>query len=171
MNRRSFLFFASATGVLSARPGGLQQALEILPPRRNSAPAPGPLCRGTPIRRISATQPTQTALPGNAIPKYVDPLPTFAGRRISAANIKVSIAELQQQVLPASLYASLPAPYREGTLVWGYKVGGAPPHYPGFTIEARSRTRQRSFTKTRCRWRRACKGILPSTRRYIGPIR
>jgi spore coat protein A len=140
MNRRSFLFFASATGVLSARPGGLQQALEIPPPRRNSAPAPGPLCRGAPIRRISATQPTQTALPGNAIPKYVDPLPTFAGRRISEANIKVSIAELQQQVLPAFLYASLPEPYREGTLVWGYKVGGAPPHYPGVTIEARSGT-------------------------------
>lgn len=117
MNRRSFLFLASATGVLSARPGGVQHALDIPPLRRGGAPAPGPLCRGAQFGASAQLNGTPTALPGNAIPKYV------------------AIAEFQQPVLPASLYVSLPGPYRGGTLVWGYNVGGAPPHYPGFTFE------------------------------------
>ena len=87
-----------------------------------------------------SAQIAQTALPGSDILKYVDPLPTFIGARISAENIKVSIAEFQQQVLPASIYEALTEPFGRGTYVWGYKVGGAPAHYPGFTIEAQRGT-------------------------------
>jgi hypothetical protein len=70
----------------------------------------------------------------------VEPLSTFAGARVSAANITVSIEEFQQLVLPASVYSALPAPFGQGTYVWGYQVGHSPPHYPGFTIEARHGT-------------------------------
>ncbi len=52
--------------------------------------------------------------------------------------------EFQQQILPASLYTGVPAPYRAGTYVWGYAVSdGASlygPLYPAFTIEARRGT-------------------------------
>lgn len=90
-----------------------------------------------PIREaLASVQVAQTALPGEAIPKYVDPLPVFAGQRVSATDIAVSIAEFQHPVLPASLYAGLPAPFSAGTFVWGYHVGSAPAYYPGFTIEA-----------------------------------
>jgi spore coat protein A, manganese oxidase len=85
---------------------------------------------------VSALAPSRMALPGSGISKYVEPLPTFAGARVSAANIAVSIEEFQQFVLPASLYSGLPAPFNRGTYVWAYKAGSMPPHYPGFTIEA-----------------------------------
>ena len=52
----------------------------------------------------------------------------------------MSIAEFQQQVLPASIYEALTELFDQGTYVWGYKVGGAPAHYPGFTIEAQRGT-------------------------------
>ena len=45
--------------------------------------------------------------------------------------------EFQQKVLPASVYASLPAPYNQGTYVWGYKLNSAGPQWPAVTIEAR----------------------------------
>jgi FtsP/CotA-like multicopper oxidase with cupredoxin domain len=48
----------------------------------------------------------------------------------------VSISEFQQQILPATIYNPLQEPFVRGTYVWGYKVGDAPLHYPGFTIEA-----------------------------------
>jgi bilirubin oxidase len=80
------------------------------------------------------------ALPGSGIPKYVETLPTFAGSRVSAANIAVSIEEFQQFVLPASIYSALPGAFSQGTYVWGYRVGNMPPHYPGFTIEAQKGT-------------------------------
>ena len=71
----------------------------------------------------------------------MEPLSTFEPEPVlSAAEITVSIEEFQQHVLPASLYSELPAPYDRGTFVWGYRVGNAPPHYPGFTIEARRGT-------------------------------
>ena len=43
-------------------------------------------------------------------------------------------------MLPATIYSALPPPYAQGTFVWGYKVGSAPPHFPGFTIEAQRGT-------------------------------
>jgi FtsP/CotA-like multicopper oxidase with cupredoxin domain len=85
----------------------------------------------------------QTALPGTNIPKYIDRLPTFDGSRISEDKINVSISEFQQRILPAAIYSGLAPPFDGGTHVWGYKVGAAPPHYPGFTIEAQRGTRTR----------------------------
>jgi FtsP/CotA-like multicopper oxidase with cupredoxin domain len=69
----------------------------------------------------------QTPLPGKSIPKYVDPMPNFAGARVSAAAITVGVQEILQQVLPAAFPA---------TIVWAYQVGPRPPFYPGYTIEA-----------------------------------
>jgi spore coat protein A len=140
MNRRSFLLTAGGFGLLSPRIGELHRVVED-PPQRHSGGPIGNLCRSPLVRTASAVTPvTQTALPAAQIPKYVDPLSTFFGARTSAATINVSIQEVQQAVLPAALYAPLPAPFRQGTFVRGYKVGDNPPHYPGFTIEARRGT-------------------------------
>jgi spore coat protein A len=81
--------------------------------------------------------PRQPTLPGAQIPKYVDPVPTFDGRRINGkAAVSIDMVEFQQQVLPASFYASLPAPYSAGTYLWGYKINGGAPSFPAVTIEA-----------------------------------
>jgi spore coat protein A len=86
----------------------------------------------------------QTHHPGVFFEKYATPLPYFAGARVGGTNITVSYEEFRQRVLPETFYdgggpfALPPAlpPYDSGTLVWGYKVGGSPPLWPGFTIEA-----------------------------------
>ena len=125
MLRRSFLLMAGGAGVLSPR-------------GRNPGIAAGALCRGGPIRNTSASAAmARMALPGSDIPKYVEPLTTLHGARVAAPNVAVSVEEFRQYVLPASFYPELAAPFDQGTLVWGYKVGDAPAHYPGFTIEAR----------------------------------
>jgi FtsP/CotA-like multicopper oxidase with cupredoxin domain len=80
----------------------------------------------------------QTPLSGNSIPKFVDPLPTFAGKRADAtATLHVNMAEFQQKVLPASVYAGLQRPFSQGTYLWGYDIDGAGPSWPARTIEAR----------------------------------
>ena len=62
----------------------------------------------------------QTPLSGNTIPKFVDRLPTFAGRRADATTtLHVNMAEFQQKVLPDSVYAPLQSPYKRGTYLWG----------------------------------------------------
>jgi FtsP/CotA-like multicopper oxidase with cupredoxin domain len=137
MRRRSFLLMAGGATLFSPRASGLPQLLDPLR-SQSSDRIGGALCRGGPVRAASASVASaRMALPGSDIPKYVEPLPTFAGSRASGANITVSIEEFQQTVLPASVYSTLPAPFGQGTYVWGYRVGGMPPHYPGFTIEAR----------------------------------
>jgi FtsP/CotA-like multicopper oxidase with cupredoxin domain len=137
MNRRAFFLMAGGLGLLSPRPGLLGKAFEHPAQRRSGDRIARTLCRGAPAGPSSASaQISQTALAGADIPKYVDPLPTFTGARISAADIRVSITEFQQPVLPATVYEALPSPFNGGTFVWGYKVGAAPPHFPGFTIEA-----------------------------------
>jgi len=65
----------------------------------------------------------QTALSGASIPRFVTPLPTFAGRRSADPEQHVSMLEFQQRVLPDSFYRRLPAPFRRGTYLWGYAVG------------------------------------------------
>ena len=81
--------------------------------------------------------PRQSTLPGARIPKYVDPVPTFNGKRIDGkAAVTVDMVEFQQKILPASVYASLPAPYNAGTYLWGYKMNGGAPSFPAMTIEA-----------------------------------
>lgn len=93
------------------------------------------LCPVLPV--LASVQVAQTPLAGNAIPKYVDPLPTFTGNRVTGTNITVSMDEVQQMVLPASVYAGLPAPFNAGSYVWAYNTGGKGSLYPGFTIEAK----------------------------------
>ncbi len=93
------------------------------------------------------TAQAQAPLPLNPllIPKYVDPLPTFVGNRVDGTQpLTVRMQELQQQVLPASMYAGLPAPFNTGTYVWGYQISDGAntygPLYPAYTIEAQRGT-------------------------------
>jgi spore coat protein A, manganese oxidase len=86
----------------------------------------------------------QTPLPGSRIPQFVEPLTTFAGRRVAGSSLQVGMLEFQQRLLPSSTYDRLPAPYNKGSFVWGYAIGSAgsnpPPSFPGVTIEAREGT-------------------------------
>lgn len=79
----------------------------------------------------------QTPLLGAAIPQYADPVPTFSNKRVNGRRpVDVDMLEVQQKVLPQSVYATLSAPFNKGTFVWAYKVGNRPAHWPGYTIEA-----------------------------------
>src|SRR5256885_12681817 len=95
-------------------------------------------------RRIASTESVrkaQTPLDGNSLPRFVEPLPTFQGRRIDGTSpIQVNMEEFQQKVLPASFYAALPAPYDQGTYLWGYDLNGTGASWPARTIEARKGT-------------------------------
>lgn len=91
----------------------------------------------TVVTRASVAVP-QTPLDGTTIPRFVDPLPTFNGRRVDAtATVNVNMQEFQQKVLPAATYASLSAPYNAGTFLWGYNINNAGPSWPARTIEAK----------------------------------
>ena len=100
----------------------------------------------------------QQALEPEEIPKFVEPVPLFNGSRVKGnRKLTISTEEFQQQILPASFYASLPdkVTYRDvatgetvveinpqlGTYVWGYKIKRGKkiygPNYPGFTIVAK----------------------------------
>ena len=80
----------------------------------------------------------QTPLEGTSIPRFVDPLPTFNGRRVDGtATVNVNMQEFQQKVLPASIYSSLAPPYNAGTFLWGYNINGAGASWPARTIEAK----------------------------------
>ena len=91
-------------------------------------------------RAFASVQVPQTPLLGANIPKYVDPLPTFAGKRVTSTSLTTQMLEIQQKALPASMYSSLPAPFNAGTYVWAYKVDGKPANWPGFSIEAQRGT-------------------------------
>ncbi len=95
-------------------------------------------------RANASVRVAQTALPGANITRYVSPLPTFVGRRTTGTSLQVGMFEFQQNVLPDSFYASLAAPFTDGTYLWGYAVGPAgarpSPQYPGVTIEAQRGT-------------------------------
>ena len=129
LTRRRFLQLSAAGGALGA------------------AVATGavPLAWDTRRALASALMPGQVPLLGRAIPKWVDPLPHFAGNRIDGTrSLTVTMAEFQQKVLPASAYAALPPPYGAGTYVWGYGISDGQnafgPLYPAFSIEARRGT-------------------------------
>ncbi len=92
-------------------------------------------------RAIASVQVPQTPLPGKGIPKYVDWLPHFAGVRVTSSNLAVDMLEFQQYVLPEAFHKGLfpigsTDPLTNGTWVWGYKINGNGPLYPGFTVEA-----------------------------------
>jgi spore coat protein A, manganese oxidase len=87
---------------------------------------------------VAQTVVAQTPLQGTSIPRFVDPLPTFNGRRVDGtATVNVNMQEFQQKVLPASIYASLAAPYNAGTYLWGYNINNGGASWPGRTIESK----------------------------------
>lgn len=92
----------------------------------------------TGLAQQSSVVTPQTPLLAANIPKFVDPLPTQFGRRVNATvTLQIDAQEFQQKVLPASVYASLPAPYNQGTFLWGYNINGLGPSWPARTLEAR----------------------------------
>ncbi|HSR97398.1 MAG TPA: multicopper oxidase [Kofleriaceae bacterium] len=104
-------------------------------------------CMGNdePTEVTAAVQPSvlvpQTPLDGATVPKYVAALPTLGGSRVDGTRtINVSMVEFQQRMLPNSMYANLPAPFNNGTFLWGYQVDGRAAHFPAATIEARQGT-------------------------------
>ena len=92
-------------------------------------------------RALASVGVSQTAMPGKSIPQFVEALPTFVGQRVTSATFTVGMTELQQQLLPASVYANLTDPgSRAGTYVWAYQVAGQPARTPGYTVEAKRGT-------------------------------
>src|SRR5262245_40378217 len=80
----------------------------------------------------------QTPLDGATVQKYVDPVPTFSGRRSNGQTTQqIRMVEFQQRVLPAAIYAGLPAPFNAGTYTWGYSINSGTPSWPSVTIESR----------------------------------
>ena len=83
----------------------------------------------------------QVLMPGATVPKYVEPLPTFNGKRVDGkAAVTVNMVEFQQKILPDSFYAAQVAPYSAGTYQWGYDVNGKGASWPSRTIEAQKGT-------------------------------
>jgi spore coat protein A len=92
----------------------------------------------TTVRVGASVSVAQTPLDGTTVPRFVDPLPTFNGRRVDGtATVNVNMQEFQQKVLPASIYSSLAAPYNAGTFLWGYNINGAGASWPARTIESK----------------------------------
>jgi spore coat protein A, manganese oxidase len=87
----------------------------------------------------ASVQVPQTALAGTSVTKFVTPLPTFVGRRVSGTSLQSTMSEFQQHVLPDAFYTSLAAPFKNGTFLWGYANGQSgtnpSPQYPGATVE------------------------------------
>jgi FtsP/CotA-like multicopper oxidase with cupredoxin domain len=87
----------------------------------------------------ASVQVPQTALPGASVTKFVTPLPTFVGRRVTGTSLQSTMSEFQQHVLPDAFYTSLAAPFKNGTFLWGYANGQSgtnpSPQYPGATVE------------------------------------
>jgi spore coat protein A len=89
------------------------------------------------VQGKSVTTP-QTPLSGNSVAKFVDPLPTFSGRRSDGTTTQqITMQEFQQKVLPNAFYNTLSGANRNGTYLWGYNINGAGPTFPARTIESR----------------------------------
>jgi len=75
------------------------------------------------------------------IPKFVDRLPMPLRVPVTSTTkqrpLEISMHEFQQRLLPASMYAPLPAPWNAGSYLWCYKAAGWPQTFPGPTLEAR----------------------------------
>lgn len=111
------------------------------------------------IANLQANQQVQQeVLDGSTIPKFVEPLTTFNGKRADGTKIlTVTAEEFQQKILPAEFYKKLPSSVtyktvktgehlftinpRKGTYMWGYKISDGKntygPSYPAHTIEAK----------------------------------
>ncbi len=118
------------------------------------------LVSGLEFTALGNQQIVQTVLDGSTIPKFVEPVPTFYGKRPDGTQrgtvFTLTSLEFQQQILPAAFYATLPksVTYKDqltgkivarinpqrGTYVWGFKIFDGSntfgPSYPGPTIVA-----------------------------------
>ncbi|MBV9173513.1 MAG: hypothetical protein JOZ81_25905 [Chloroflexi bacterium] len=81
-------------------------------------------------RALAAVQVTQTPLAGSSVKKFVQPLPTFVGQRVTSTSVNVGMFEFQQNILPDPMYSGLPAPFNGGSFVWGYSVQGTDTQAP-----------------------------------------
>jgi spore coat protein A len=87
----------------------------------------------------------QVPVAGKSLAKYQNPLPFFAGGRVNGSGAyDVEYFEFQQtgDLSLAPLYTGF-LPNGDpvtGTLVWGYKVAGSGPSWPGFTVVAQRGT-------------------------------
>ena len=81
---------------------------------------------------------SQTPLDAKTLPQFVDDLPDFSalGRVDGDKPYQVRFEEFQQKVLPESFYASLPAPFSMGTMLFGYGVDQSGNHYPASPTKA-----------------------------------
>jgi spore coat protein A len=90
------------------------------------------------VRQGASVTVPQTPLSGNTVAKFVDPLPTFSGRRSDGTTTQnVVMQEFQQKVLPNAFYNTLSGANRNGTFLWGYNINNAGPTFPARTIESR----------------------------------
>jgi hypothetical protein len=103
-----------------------------LKPGSESVQASAPASAAPSVQK--SAQVVQMPLPGKAIPKFVEPLPYFAGLRVKNTNVTVEMSEFQQKILPAAMYVPDPlnppaagVDPKQGTYVWGYKVDGNGP--------------------------------------------
>lgn len=131
-------------------------------------------------------QVAQEVLDGGTIPKFVEPLPTFNGKRVDGTKkLKVSAEEFQQKILPSSFYKELPSSVvyksartgkslfvinpRKGTYMWGYKVNDGKknygPSFPGPTIEVKKGVKTKLKYKNNLRRFKDKKG-----RHLAGPL-
>ncbi len=87
----------------------------------------------------ASVQSPQTPLDGASVQKFVSPVPTFVGKRVSGTSLQSAMFEFQQKVLPDAFYATLSDGFRRGTYVWGYANGqlngAATPQWPGASLE------------------------------------
>jgi FtsP/CotA-like multicopper oxidase with cupredoxin domain len=90
------------------------------------------------VRQGASVTTPQTPLSGNSIAKFVDPLPTFTGRRSDGTTTQqITMQEFQQKILPNAFYNTLSGTNRNGTFQWGYNINGAGASFPARTIESR----------------------------------
>jgi len=82
------------------------------------------MTRGGLVHVGKAAQSSQVPLNAGAIPQFVEPLLDFDYISASSSQIVLNMEEFQTNILPASVYAALPAPYNAGTYVWGYLQEG-----------------------------------------------
>ena len=79
----------------------------------------------------------QRPLDPRTIPQFVDNLPDFSalGRVNGDQPYRVRSEQFQQKILPASFYATLPAPYSAGTMVYGYAMDQGSKHFPALPLK------------------------------------
>jgi spore coat protein A len=101
----------------------------------------------------------QDPLDGATVPKYVDAVPVLP-RVDGTRHVTADMVEFQQKILPATMYAGLPAPFNAGTFQWGYNLNGGGAHYPAATIEARQGTATQVAYHNRLRLQNGSPAVL-----------